>query len=94
MAHILVIDDDAGLRAVASVILQRAGHRVTLVADGEDALRSFRTDPADLVLCDNSMPGQFGATASLPKPFRTETLSQVVRKALAEPGGVRIQKAP
>ena len=94
MARILVIDADAGLRSVAHVILRRAGHRVTLAADGDEGRQAFRADPADLVFCDSSMTGQFGATASLPNPFRSENLSESVRKALPEPGGLRIQKAP
>jgi CheY-like chemotaxis protein len=60
MAHILVIDDDAAIRAAISFTLGSAGHTVSLAADGRHALALLRARPVDLVLTDLVMPEQDG----------------------------------
>lgn len=60
MARILIAEDDPGLRALLSEILQSAGHVVHAVADGLAALAAL--DTADLVLTDLQMPGADGMT--------------------------------
>jgi two-component system response regulator AtoC len=58
--RILVIDDDAGLRRTASLILEDEGFQVSTAADGADGLKAaVKTDP-DLILCDVRMPGLDG----------------------------------
>jgi two-component system cell cycle sensor histidine kinase/response regulator CckA len=60
-AHILVVDDDAVVRALARTILERAGYRVTVAADGDEALDTFQQgEGIDLVLLDYLMPGPNG----------------------------------
>ena len=39
MSHILVVDDDANLRQMLRLVLQRSGHEVQEAEDGTDALR-------------------------------------------------------
>lgn len=51
-ASVLVIDDCAGVRTVMRLILSQAGYTVREAADGQEGLRSFTEQPADLVLCD------------------------------------------
>src|SRR5205814_6875780 len=54
--HILVVDDEANVRRIVQVILQKAGHRVTMAADGVEGLEKVREDRPDLVLLDVMMP--------------------------------------
>jgi CheY-like chemotaxis protein len=60
VARVLVVDDDGGVRLVARVMLEAAGHEVADVGDGGEAVRAFRGRPADLVLCDVFMPNKDG----------------------------------
>lgn len=56
MARVLLIDDEADLLAPMEMALAAAGHEVTALGDGAEALR--RLDPADfdLVVTDIVMP--------------------------------------
>jgi DNA-binding NtrC family response regulator len=60
VARILVIDDDADMRALLEETLTSAGHEVVLAADGRQGVEQFRTRPADLVITDLYMPNQEG----------------------------------
>lgn len=60
MAHILVADDDPGMRRCIRMALEGAGHQVSEAADGNEALKALREGPADLVLCDLVMPDKEG----------------------------------
>jgi DNA-binding response OmpR family regulator len=57
MARVLVVDDDVTVREVVVSYLKAGGHDVSEAADGDEALRSMRSDPADLVVLDLMMPG-------------------------------------
>jgi DNA-binding response OmpR family regulator len=57
VARVLVVDDDVTVREVVVSYLRAAGHTVVEAADGADALRSMRAEPADLVVLDLMMPG-------------------------------------
>jgi two-component system response regulator PilR (NtrC family) len=59
-AKILIVDDERGMREVLSTVLGRAGHSVTAVADGQEALQSIGSDIFDLVITDLRMPGRLG----------------------------------
>lgn len=56
MARIVLIDDEAALRAVMEEILAAAGHETVLAASGAEGLAALRREQADLVLCDINMP--------------------------------------
>jgi DNA-binding response OmpR family regulator len=60
MARVLVVDDDVTVREVVVSYLRAGGHTVAEAADGADALRSMRSDPADLLVLDLMMPGVDG----------------------------------
>ena len=60
---ILIVDDDAGDRAMLRGILSSAGHRVVEAADGEAALRQVSAGAFDVVLLDLKMPGMGGMEA-------------------------------
>lgn len=64
LTHILCADDDADLRMILEVALGTlGGWRVTLAADGEEALGAAREQRPDLVLLDASMAGIDGPAA-------------------------------
>ena len=58
LQHVLCADDDPDMRMILEVALETVGGwRVTMCADGEEALAAARLDPPDLMLLDASMPG-------------------------------------
>jgi DNA-binding response OmpR family regulator len=57
---VLLIDDDAAIRAVCSVNLRALGIEVIEAGDGATGLRLARQGRPDLVLLDVSMPGLDG----------------------------------
>jgi DNA-binding response OmpR family regulator len=57
---VLVVDDDPAFRELVAGILDRAGHRVTEAASGEEALENARRDRPDVVLLDVRLPGLSG----------------------------------
>jgi len=59
-ARVLVVDDEAEVRAVLGELLTAQGHRILEAADGPAALTLLETEPVDLVLSDLSMPGMSG----------------------------------
>lgn len=59
-AHVLVVDDDEEIRASLRRGLAFEGFKVSLAADGADALQSIRDDPPDLIVLDIMMPGLDG----------------------------------
>jgi two-component system, sensor histidine kinase RpfC len=58
--RILVAEDNRTNRKVVGKILERAGHSVRLVEDGEQALDAMEAEPFDLVLMDVNMPNMSG----------------------------------
>ena len=59
--RILVVDDDAEVRATLTEILEGEGHVVVQAADGEKAVACLRTGESfDVVLTDLEMPGMTG----------------------------------
>ena len=55
-ARVLVIDDDADIRALVAELLGRAGLSVEQAEDGRSGLRALHKTPPDLVVLDVSMP--------------------------------------
>jgi len=88
MAKVLVVDDDARVRAVLRRLLSKLGHEVWDVADGEDALRLLKTVPLDLVIADAYMTAVDGV----------ELLARIQQRELRVPvvvmsgGGYRSSK--
>lgn len=60
MPVILVIDDEAAIRAALKDILEYEKYVVDEAADGEQALELVRNNAYDVVLCDIKMPGMDG----------------------------------
>lgn len=60
--HVLIVDEDAGLRQSLSLLLQEAGYDVAAESDPEQALRRATADAFDLILCDVRMPKMDGVS--------------------------------
>ncbi len=62
LSEVLVVDDERLVRDVARVALRRAGHAVSEVPTGEEAVEMFaaRADDFGLVLLDLTLPGMQG----------------------------------
>jgi len=58
--HILLADDDPGIREMLGRVLQSEGYLVTTAATGLQAYNRFAKAPPDLVLLDLNMPEQDG----------------------------------
>lgn len=67
MATLLVIEDEAPLRANIVRLLTAEGYRVITAADGDEGIRRAREDRPDLVICDILMPlvDGYGVLATL-----------------------------
>ncbi len=61
--RVLVADDNPTNREVVGKILERAGHLVTLVNDGEQTLDAIERNEHDIVVLDRNMPGLGGLEA-------------------------------
>jgi two-component system response regulator AtoC len=56
MRHILVVDDEEGMRHMLVVLLKREGYEATAVASGKQALAELAARHYDVVLSDIQMP--------------------------------------
>src|SRR5271165_5826291 len=74
-AHILVVDDDARLRALLSRYLASEGFRVTTAETATDARDKLRFMHPDMMVLDVMMPGESGLT--LTESLRREQGSEV-----------------
>ena len=63
--NILLAEDNLVNQKVATRLLEKRGHRVTLAATGEEALAALAQQSFDLVLMDVHMPGTDGIQATL-----------------------------
>ena len=54
---ILLVEDDDGIRTIASVLLESAGHQVHAMANGEEASAWLKDGHPDLLFADVNMPG-------------------------------------
>ncbi|MBL6935736.1 MAG: response regulator [Alphaproteobacteria bacterium] len=60
--HILVVDDEPGIRTLLERYLTRQGYRVTAAADGKAMDAVLEHEKVDLVILDLVMPGEDGLT--------------------------------
>lgn len=60
MARILVVDDEAPIRALLRQVLESAGHEVRERHDGCGVLGALAGDPPDLLILDVFMPNREG----------------------------------
>ncbi len=74
--HIVVVDDEADLRATVEEFLTLRGFAVTCAEGGAALRRIVAERPADLVLLDLNMPGEDGLT--LARYLRQETKAAII----------------
>ena len=58
--HILVVDDSEDMRDLLQRLLERAGYRVVVAADGQASLTQAKRHHPDLILMDLSLPDMDG----------------------------------
>jgi DNA-binding NtrC family response regulator len=58
--HILIVDDEPGMRRYLQTVLELDSYRVSTAANGEEALEKVQHDQPDVVLLDMVMPGPDG----------------------------------
>ena len=59
-AHILVVDDDDGIRELVKQFLNQNNYLVTTAKSSEDALEKVKIIKFDLIVLDIMMPGKSG----------------------------------
>jgi signal transduction histidine kinase len=55
--HVLVVDDQEGIREIVSAYLSEDGHVIETAADAMEAMRKYQSARFDLVITDRAMPG-------------------------------------
>ncbi|MBV1884390.1 MAG: response regulator [Pseudomonadales bacterium] len=60
MSRILVVDDSASIRQLASFTLQNSGFDTVEADDGKDAVNKASSEQFDLILTDRNMPNMDG----------------------------------
>ncbi len=79
MNHILVVDDEAEIRASLEEILREEGYGVATAADAEEAMDLVRDAPYEVVLLDIWLPGRDGLEVLAEmRELKTETRPEVV----------------
>jgi len=58
--HILIVDDDPGIRETMYHILEESGYNPSVVASAEEAIEILKTNKFDVVITDIMMPGMNG----------------------------------
>jgi DNA-binding response OmpR family regulator len=89
MERILIIDDEAPIRSMIRLILERAGYEVDEAADGVEGIKRFREKPADLIITDLIMPNKdgIGMILDLKKEFSAVTIIAMSGGGLNRPEG-------
>jgi CheY-like chemotaxis protein len=59
-ARILIIDDELLIRDLLVDILEREGYETVAATDGNEGIRIYRENPADLIITDLIMPKKEG----------------------------------
>ena len=58
LAHILVVDDDDGIRSLVKKYLDENNYLVTTASSAEDASEKIKMIKFDLIILDIMMPGK------------------------------------
>jgi two-component system OmpR family response regulator len=85
--HVLVVDDDAEIRALLGEYLERNGFRVSLATDGREMRRTLEASRPDIVVLDVMLRGEDGlalcrdlrARSTLPVIMLTAKVDEIDR---------------
>jgi signal transduction histidine kinase/ActR/RegA family two-component response regulator len=77
--RILLVEDNVVNQRVASGVLTRRGHQVTIAQDGREALARLDAETFDLVLMDLQMPVMGGLEATAAIRLREQVTGQHIR---------------
>ena len=83
MAKILVVEDEPSLQKLLEYQLKRIGHEIVVVANGQQALASVKSDRPDLVLLDVMLPvmGGFQVLRELQENKSTSSIPVIMLSA-------------
>ncbi len=86
--NILVVDDNATNRIVATRMLESEGHEIATANNGREALEAASSTRYDAIFMDISMPEMDGIEATarireLPEPFRSVRIVALTANAIA-----------
>ena len=89
MTRVLIIDDEAPIRSMLKLMLERDGYEVAEAPDGMEAIRIYRQNPADLIITDLIMPNQdgIGMIIALKKEFPDVKIIAMSGGGLNKPEG-------
>jgi two-component system, OmpR family, phosphate regulon response regulator OmpR len=73
IAHILVVDDDDGIRSLVKKYLNENGYLITTADSAEDAAKKIKIIEFDLIILDIMMPGKNGLEFIRENKKRLET---------------------
>jgi CheY-like chemotaxis protein len=76
VALILVVEDNEANQMLTRAVLELDGHWVRVATSAEEAMRSIRDEPPDLVLMDVQLPGQDGL--SLTRALKSDAASAAI----------------
>ena len=74
--HVLIVDDDAEIRALLGEYLGKNGFKTTVVADGKSMWTALSRGKVDLIVLDLMLPGDDGLT--LCRKLRAESDTPVI----------------
>jgi CheY-like chemotaxis protein len=85
--HVLVVDDDPGIRALCVAALESEGYDVSEAGDGREGLARAVAERPDLVVCDVTMPvlDGFGFAVALRQHEATRLVPVVFLTGESEP---------
>ena len=86
MAKILVIDDDASLLQMVTIILKRAGHEILVTTDAKEGYNLAQSEHPALIILDIMMPGVngFQVCTALRKAEASKSVPILMLTALTE----------
>ena len=86
MMNILIVDDEATVRRILTLGLEKAGFRVTAAENGEAALAALRASTPDVLITDIEMPRMSGRAlcAAIQKEFPDRVFPIFVVTSLTE----------
>ena len=87
---ILVVEDDASIRRLVKMVLQREGYNVEMAADGVEAVLKLGLADYDVIVLDLMMPNLDGfAFMSTMAEADPERLKRVIVTSAASPGVIK-----